>query len=174
MTNQAAAPAPTPLHPSGHLDGFARAQLPPCEQWPAITLEGVYAVPARLNAAVELLDRAIEEGHGDRVAIVIPQRFETAIAYMAVFQLGAVAMPLSMLFGPDALQYRLYDSEAVVAICWRRRSRMWPRHCHRLMMFGAMPRGCKLRRTMFSGGASMSGAMSARNIGTARLAATRL
>ncbi|WP_231402369.1 acyl-CoA synthetase [Caenimonas aquaedulcis] len=54
---------------------------------------------------------------GDRVAIVMPQRFETAIAYMGVFQLGAVAMPLSMLFGPEALEYRLQDSEAVVAIC---------------------------------------------------------
>ncbi len=54
---------------------------------------------------------------GDRVAIVMPQRFETAIAYMAVFQLGAVAMPLSMLFGPEALEYRLQDSEACVAIC---------------------------------------------------------
>jgi acetyl-CoA synthetase len=54
---------------------------------------------------------------GDRVAIVMPQRFATAIAYMAVFQLGAVAMPLSMLFGPEALEYRLQDSEAVVAIC---------------------------------------------------------
>jgi acetyl-CoA synthetase len=54
---------------------------------------------------------------GDRVAIVMPQRFETAIAYMAVFQLGAVAMPLSMLFGPEALEYRLQDSEAVVAVC---------------------------------------------------------
>jgi acetyl-CoA synthetase len=36
---------------------------------------------------------------------------------MAVFQLGAVAMPLSMLFGPEALEYRLQDSGAVVAIC---------------------------------------------------------
>ncbi|MGE4239494.1 acyl-CoA synthetase [Ramlibacter sp.] len=53
----------------------------------------------------------------DRVAIVMPQRFETAIAYMAVMQMGAVAMPLSMLFGPEALEYRLQDSEAVVAIC---------------------------------------------------------
>ena len=43
---------------------------------------------------------------GDRVAIVMPQRFETAIAYLAVFQLGAVAMPLSILFGPEALEYR--------------------------------------------------------------------
>ena len=53
---------------------------------------------------------------GDRVAIVMPQRFETAIAHMAVYQLGAVAMPLSMLFGPDALAYRLTHSEAVLAI----------------------------------------------------------
>ena len=53
---------------------------------------------------------------GDRVGIVLPQRFETAVAYMAVLQMGAVAMPLSMLFGPEALQYRLHDSEAVVVI----------------------------------------------------------
>ena len=54
---------------------------------------------------------------GDRVAMVMPQRFETAVAYMAVLQMGAVAMPLSMLFGPEALAFRLTDSEAVVAIC---------------------------------------------------------
>ena len=54
---------------------------------------------------------------GDRVAIVMPQRFETAVAYMAVLQMGAVAMPLSMLFGPEALEFRLIDSEAVLAIC---------------------------------------------------------
>ena len=54
---------------------------------------------------------------GDRVAIVLPQRFETAVAYMAVLQMGAVAMPLSILFGPEALQYRLQDSDAVLAIC---------------------------------------------------------
>jgi acetyl-CoA synthetase len=53
---------------------------------------------------------------GDRVAIVMPQRFETAVAYIAVLQMGAVAMPLSMLFGPDALEYRLQDSDAVAAI----------------------------------------------------------
>ena len=53
---------------------------------------------------------------GDRVAIVMAQCFETAVAYMAVLQMGAVAMPLSLLFGPDALEYRLEDSEAVLAI----------------------------------------------------------
>ena len=54
---------------------------------------------------------------GDRVAIVMPQRFETAVAYIAVMQMGAVAMPLSMLFGPDALAFRVQDSEAAVALC---------------------------------------------------------
>ena len=54
---------------------------------------------------------------GDRVAIIMPQRFETAVAYMAVLQMGAVAVPLSILFGPEALEYRLKDSEAVAAIC---------------------------------------------------------
>ena len=52
----------------------------------------------------------------DRVAIVLPQRMETAVAHIACYQMGAVAMPLSVLFGPDALEYRLQDSEAVVAI----------------------------------------------------------
>jgi acetyl-CoA synthetase len=55
-------------------------------------------------------------GRGDCVAIVLPQRFETAVAYMAVLQLGAVAMPLSQLFGPEALGFRLHDSQARVAL----------------------------------------------------------
>jgi acetyl-CoA synthetase len=50
------------------------------------------------------------------VAIVMPQCFETAVAYIAVLQMGAVAMPLSLLFGPDALEFRLRDSAAVLAI----------------------------------------------------------
>ncbi len=54
---------------------------------------------------------------GERVAIVMPQRFETAVAYMAVLQMGAVAMPLSMLFGPEALSFRIQDSQARVAVC---------------------------------------------------------
>ena len=54
---------------------------------------------------------------GDRVAIVMPQRFETAVAYIAVLQMGAVATPLSMLFGPEALEYRLNDGQVVAAIC---------------------------------------------------------
>ena len=52
---------------------------------------------------------------GDRVALILPQRPETAIAHLAVYQLGAVSVPLSFLFGPEALLYRLQNSEAKVA-----------------------------------------------------------
>ncbi len=67
----------------------------------------------RLSNALAALGIA----RGERVAIVLPQRAETAIAHLAAYQMGAVAMPLSCLFGPDALAYRLNDSEARVAIC---------------------------------------------------------
>ncbi len=53
---------------------------------------------------------------GDRVAILLPQRPETAIAYLAIFQMGAIAVPLSHLFGPDALAYRLGDAGVKAAI----------------------------------------------------------
>ncbi len=74
---------------------------------------------AALQADANRLSNALCElgtARGDRVAIVLPQRPETAISHIAVYQMGAVAMPLSLLFGPEALEYRLQNSEAVVAI----------------------------------------------------------
>ena len=70
----------------------------------------------RANRLSHLL-AALGVRRGDRVALVLPQRPETAVAYIAILQMGAVAMPLSILFGPEALQYRLQDSQAKVAIC---------------------------------------------------------
>jgi acetyl-CoA synthetase len=52
----------------------------------------------------------------DRVGIVLPQRAETVIAHLAVYKLGAIALPLSVLFGRDALAYRLADSGARVVV----------------------------------------------------------
>jgi len=74
---------------------------------------------AELQAQANRLSHALQRlgvGRGDRVAIVMPQRIETAVAHIALYQLGAVAMPLSMLFGPDALAYRLQHSEARLAL----------------------------------------------------------
>jgi len=54
---------------------------------------------------------------GDRVALILPQRPEMAIAYMAIFQMGAIALPLSHLFGPEALEYRMeYAGASVVFV----------------------------------------------------------
>ena len=75
---------------------------------------------AQLQAAANVLSNRLRDAgvaRGDRVAIVMPQRFETAVAYIAVLQMGAVAMPLSMLFGPEALAFRVLDSGAAVALC---------------------------------------------------------
>jgi acetyl-CoA synthetase len=72
----------------------------------------LHARSRRLAAALQRLGVR----RGDRVAIVMAQRIETAVAHIALHQLGAIAMPLSVLFGPDALEFRLQDSEACVAI----------------------------------------------------------
>ena len=60
--------------------------------------------------------RAMGVERGDRVAIVLPQTVETIVAHLAIHKLGAVSLPLAILFGPEALEYRLHDSGARVAI----------------------------------------------------------
>ena len=55
-------------------------------------------------------------GKGDVVGLVKPASLETAVAYMAIFRLGAVALPMSSLFGPDALAFRLRHGGAKVVL----------------------------------------------------------
>ncbi len=57
------------LGPSGHVDSFARDRLPPPEDWPEFRLDR-FDYPEWLNAAVELTDRMVERGHGDRTALI--------------------------------------------------------------------------------------------------------
>jgi len=54
--------------------------------------------------------RALGVGRGDVVAVHTPQRPETAIMHMALYRIGAIALPISKLFGPDAIKYRLTNS----------------------------------------------------------------
>ncbi len=49
---------------------------------------------------------------GDRVAILLPQSIEAAAAHVAAYRMGAIALPIFPLFGPEALEYRLRDSGA--------------------------------------------------------------
>ena len=53
---------------------------------------------------------------GDRVALMLPQGFETAIAHVAIYKLGAIAVPLALLFGVEAVDHRLSASGAKVLV----------------------------------------------------------
>lgn len=52
----------------------------------------------------------------DRVALLLPQSFETAISHVAIYKMGAIAVPLALLFGVEALEYRLRASGAKAVI----------------------------------------------------------
>ena len=91
---------------------------------PALFFEGEHGSAAAfsfgdIQQAANRLSNALRGlgiQRGDRVAIVLPQRPETAIAHVAIYQMGALALPLSHLFGPDALGFRLRDAGARAAI----------------------------------------------------------
>jgi acetyl-CoA synthetase len=53
---------------------------------------------------------------GDRVAILLPQCLETALSHLAIYKIGAIAIPIFTLFGPEALEYRLGNSGAKAVI----------------------------------------------------------
>ena len=60
--------------------------------------------------------RASGVGEGDRVGIALPQRPETAVAHIAVYKLGAIAVPLSTRFGADAMAVRIGDADPAVVL----------------------------------------------------------
>ena len=53
---------------------------------------------------------------GDRVALILGQRPETVVAHIAIYSVGAVVLPLSNLFGPEALEQRLRDAQVRIAL----------------------------------------------------------
>ncbi len=57
------------MYSSGHIDTFARDNLPPHDQWPDFLLDG-FDYPEKLNIGVELTDKMVEKGHGDRTALI--------------------------------------------------------------------------------------------------------
>jgi 2-aminobenzoate-CoA ligase len=57
------------LGPTAHVDTFCRDRLPPDDAWPVLDLTG-FDYPEYLNAGVELTDRMVERGFGDRTALI--------------------------------------------------------------------------------------------------------
>ena len=60
--------------------------------------------------------RAYGIGRGDRVAILLPQAPEVAAIHIAIYKLAGIALPLAMLFGVEAVSYRLHNSGAKALI----------------------------------------------------------
>jgi 2-aminobenzoate-CoA ligase len=57
--------------PTAHVDTFTRDNLPPADQWPELLLDRPeFQYPEYLNAGVELTDRMVERGFGDRIALI--------------------------------------------------------------------------------------------------------
>lgn len=70
---------------------------------------------SQLRRAADGLSHAlVADGlkRGDRVAILLPQGPLVAAAHLAVYKIGAVALPLAALFGADAITFRLKDAGA--------------------------------------------------------------
>jgi acetyl-CoA synthetase len=59
---------------------------------------------------------ALGVGRGDVVGLVSPASFQTGVGFVAMFRMGAIALPLSSLFGPDALRYRLRNAGAKAVV----------------------------------------------------------
>ena len=55
-------------------------------------------------------------GLGDRIGILLPQCPESALSHIAAYKIGAVAIPLFTLFGTDALEYRMSNSESKAVV----------------------------------------------------------
>ncbi len=96
---------------SSHVDGFARDRLPPPHMLPEFRFDlPELQYPERLNCGVVLLDDAIREGHGERVALysdsgvwTYAQLLERTnrIANVLVHQMGVVPGNRVLLRGPN-------------------------------------------------------------------------
>ena len=102
-----------------------------CDRWAAVDPQRVAIVEAFADGRVETFTyaalrdqsnrlanalRARGVRPGDRVAILLPQSHEVAVAHLAIYKLGAIALPLAALFGADALDYRLQNAGVAALI----------------------------------------------------------
>ncbi|MGU3536521.1 AMP-binding protein [Methylobacterium sp. A54F] len=126
------------LRPAGDYDALRRGfawEIPDrfnmgvavCDAWaarepdrPAILEEGPDGTVTtitfgRLRSEADRLAAALHAQGirpGDRVAVLLPQSAAVVVAHAAAYKLGAIALPLAGLFGPEALAYRLADAGA--------------------------------------------------------------
>src|SRR5207245_8633195 len=105
---------------TAHVDTFTRDHLPPREQWPELVFDlPELDYPPRMNATIELVDRALQRGWGKRTAIIAPSGVEWSyealadhvnrIARVLVEDLGVVPGNRVLLRAPNT---------PMMAACW--------------------------------------------------------
>jgi len=55
---------------------------------------------------------------GDRILLMLPNIPHFAIVYYAALSIGAVVVPLNIMFKEREIAYQMEDCEAVAAVCW--------------------------------------------------------
>lgn len=105
------------MQPTGYADAWAREMLPPAAEWPDFLFERPeLKYPHRLNAAVELLDRAVANGHGERIAFYSEDKTITygellaeanRWAHVLREDLGLVAGGRVLIHGPNSVELAL-------------------------------------------------------------------
>jgi 2-aminobenzoate-CoA ligase len=108
---------------TAHLDTFARDRLPPKSQWPELRFDRPeFQYPARLNAAVALLDAQVAAGHGARPALWMPVDGKPVHATYAQLQyrVNQIARVLVEDFGlkPGNRVLLRGPNNAMMAACW--------------------------------------------------------
>src|ERR671936_272148 len=92
----------------------------------------------------ELQDLANQAAHtlaahgvarGDRVAVVLPPTPETAAIFFGVWKLGAILLSMSVLYGDDAIEHRLSDSDAKLLVTDPANAQRFERWSSRLLVF---------------------------------------
>jgi acetyl-CoA synthetase len=74
---------------------------------------------ARLSSASRRLANVLVHNgirRGDRVGVLLPQSASALIAHFAAYRMGAIALPMALQFGVEALSWRLADAGVRVVI----------------------------------------------------------
>src|ERR1700722_13576295 len=116
---------------SAHTEPFTRDNLPPSQQWPEIPLDG-FQYPEQLNIGVELTDRVVAQGFGDRVALIGNGRRRTykelsdwtnriaralVACWLAATKAGAVVVNTMPMLRAGELAKIVDKAEVALALC---------------------------------------------------------
>ena len=107
------------MHTSAHVDTFTRDSLPPHDQWPELIFDlPELQYPPRLNCAVELLDKMVTAGHGDRIALRTPDAACTYRQLMAQSNRIAHVLRDELKLVPGNRVLLRGPNNPMMAACW--------------------------------------------------------